>query len=121
MPSGHAPLPSAGRAEDLAVAQVAALVDAQPRDPPAGGFHHVEELFVGVEPDLVGEVEAVGDDAEGAVLVAGDVAVGEIGAERVHPVLDAGRHRDPDAVARIAQHEVHLADRLAVDAVGEHA
>src|SRR5207302_592746 len=47
--------------------------------------------------------------------------IGKIGSKRVHPILDACGHRDPDAILRIAQDEIHLADRLAVDAVGQHA
>jgi len=39
----------------------------------------------------------------------------------VHPVLDAGGDGDPDPVPGVAEHEVHLADGLAVDAVGQHA
>ena len=54
-------------------------------------------------------------------FVAREVPVGEVGAERVHPVLDLGRDRDPDAILRIAQDEVHLADRLAIDLIGQHA
>ena len=65
----------ARRPEDLAVAEIALLVDAQPRDAAAGRFDDVQELFVRIEPDFVGEVEAVGDDAEFAVFVARDVAV----------------------------------------------
>ena len=98
MPSGQAPLPRLAGPKSLAIAHVAALVDAQPGDAAAGRLDDVEELFLGVEPDLVGELEAVGDDAERAVLVPREISVGEVGAERVHPVLDARRHRDPDAV-----------------------
>ena len=121
MPSGQAPLPRLLRPENLALARVAVLIDAQARDAAAGGLDDVQPLLVGVEADLVGEAEAIGHDPELAVVVAREVAIREIGAQRVHPVLDPRGHRDPDAILRIAQHEVDLADRLAVDAIGEHA
>ena len=86
------------RTEDLALDGVARLVDAQPRDAAAGRLDDVEEFLLGVEPDLVREAEAVGDDAKGAVLVAREVAVGQIDAQGVHPVLHPRRDGDPDAV-----------------------
>ena len=99
MPSGHAPLPSDDGPKTSRSCRFPRSSTRSRVMPPPGRLHHVQELFAGVEPNLVGEVKPVRDDAEGAVLVAGDVAVGEIGAQRVHPVLDAGRYRDPDAVA----------------------
>ena len=119
MPSGQAPLPRLARAEDLALDDVALVVDPQAGDAAAGRLDDVEPLLVRVEADFVGEAEAVGDDAERAVLVAGEVAVREVGAQGVHPVLHAGRDGDPDAILRVAQDEVDLADRLAVDGAGE--
>ena len=86
------------RAEDFALDGVPRLVDAQARDAAAGGLDDVEKLLPGVEADFVGEAEAVGHDAERAVFVAREVAVGQIGAQGVHPVLHPRRDRDPDAV-----------------------
>ncbi len=103
------------------MAEAAVGRDAQPRDAPAAGLDDVKPLFLGVEPDLVGEGEPVGHDAQALVVDQGDIAVVDLRADRLHPVLDARRDRDPDAVLRIAQHEIDLADRLAVDAVIEHA
>jgi hypothetical protein len=88
-----------GRTEDFTASNVALGIDAQSRDAAAGGFDHVEIFFRRVEPDLVGEPKAVRDDVDGAVLVAGQIAVGQISSERVHPVLDSRGDRDPDAVA----------------------
>ncbi len=122
MPSGfHAPLPSVfGSRKYFAVGEVALVIHAQAADAAAGGFDDIQELLAGIHADLVGEAEALGHDAEFAVLVARDVAVLEVGAEGVHPVLDLGGNGDPDAVLGIAQDEVHLADGLAVNAVGQH-
>ena len=121
MPSGHAPLPSRVGPKISRCATSPRSSILQPGDAAAGRLDDVEELFVCVEPDFVREPEAVGHDPERAVLVARQVAVRQIGAKRVHPVLDAGGDRDPDAVARITKDEVHLADRLAVDPVRQHA
>src|SRR5260370_37635667 len=45
---------------------------------------------------------------------------GKSGLRACIPVLDLGGDGDPDAIFRIAQNEVDLADRFAVDAVGEY-
>ena len=39
----------------------------------ASGLHHIEKFFLGIEPDIIGEGEAIGDDA--------DMEVGRILAE----------------------------------------
>jgi len=103
--------------QDLAAANVALVVDPQACNAATRGFNHVEKLLVGVESDLVRESKAVGHDPKGAVLVTREVAVRQVGAERVHPVLDGGRDGNPDPIPRITQHEVHFADRFSVDRV----
>ena len=65
------------------------------------------------KPDFVREPEAVGHDAEFAVFVAREISVGQVRAQGVHPVLHLGGDRHPDTVLRVAEHEIHLADRLA--------
>jgi hypothetical protein len=89
------------------------------RDAAARDLDHIDVLFAGVEGDFVGKGEAIGHDAELGVFVAGDVAVPEIGAEGVHPVPDLRGDRDPETVFGIAEDEVHFADGLAVDGIGE--
>jgi hypothetical protein len=83
-------------------------------------FDDVEELFFRIKPDFVGEMKSVSDDAKRAVFVPGDIAIGEIGPQRVHPVLQPRRHGDPNAVLRIAQDEIGFTYRSPVDAIGEH-
>ena len=119
MPSGQAPLPRLLGPKTSTLDGVALLVDSQAGDAAAGRLDDVEPLFFRVEPDFVGEPETVGDDAEGAVLVAREVAVREIDAEGVHPVLHPGRDGDPDAILRVAEDEVDFADRLAVYGAGD--
>ena len=111
-------------AEQLAVAQrhaLRALPHPHAGDVRAGGLDDVEPLFTCVEPDLVGEVKALGHHAQHAALQHGDVAVAHARAGGRGPRVHAGGNGDPHAVLRIAQHEVHLADRLAVDAVHQRA
>src|SRR5690606_7455133 len=50
-----------------------------------------------------------------------DEPVGNAWPDGIHPVPDAGRDSHPQAVPGVAQNEVDLADRVAVDAVMEHA
>src|SRR5690606_8981179 len=47
-------------------------------------------------------------------------AVADIRADRLHPVRDGGRNRQPDPVAAVAPYEVDLADRLAIQPIVEH-
>ena len=56
--------PWSGGTEDLALGEAAVLLNPQPGDAAAGGFHDVKTLLPRVQPDLVGEVEAVGDYPE---------------------------------------------------------
>ena len=58
---------------------------------------------------------------KGAVDIAGDVSVGEIRFEGVHPVLNPGGDGDPDAVLGVTKNEVDFADSLAIDTVGKHS
>lgn len=88
---------------------------------PADGFDDIEEFFLGIESDFICEVKAIGNDVKLAVVVAGDIAVGKIGPQRVHPILNSGRHGNPDPIARIAQDKIHFPDRGTVDAVGQNS
>src|SRR5207244_11226703 len=56
-----------------------------------------------------------------AVYIARNVTILQIGPQSTHPFLQPRGNRDPDTVLGIAQHEVDLADRLAIDAVRQHA
>ncbi len=82
--------PQAGRAKDLPLPQRSVLMDAQPAYAPAGRLNHVHILFLRIHSNLVRKMEAVGDDMKFAVDVACNVAIGEIGLQGVHPVLDPG-------------------------------
>ncbi len=111
---------SVRRPEGFARRDFAPVVDAQPRDAAAGRLDHVEPFLRGIEADFVGEAEAVGDHAQAAFVEHGDIAVGEVRADRLHPVDDAGRDRQPHPSLAVAQHEVDLADGLAVERVRQH-
>src|SRR5437016_5321795 len=101
MPSGHAPLPRRLGPKNL-IARPSVFINAQTRDATVLSLHHVEELLPGVETDLVGEAERIGQDAEPAVFIARQIAIAKVGPQRVHRVLDSRGDRDPDAILRIA-------------------
>jgi hypothetical protein len=103
----------------LALAELAVGRHAKARHTAAGGLDHVKPFLGGIEADLVGKGKAVGDDANTALIHQRHVAVLDAADGGIHPVLDPGRNGDPDAVFGIAQHEVDLADGLAVDPVVE--
>src|SRR5258708_10771816 len=113
-------LSQGARTEDLTFGNVAMLVDSQPCDAAASGLRDVEEFFIRVEADFVGKAKPVGDYAKRPALVSREVAVGQVGAKRVHPVLDSGRYRHPDSVFGVAEDEVDLSHGLAVDRGGEN-
>src|SRR5262249_32636253 len=89
-------------------------------DASTGSLHHVEELLVSIEANLVRETEAIGHDPEFTTFVARDISVSKICPEGVHPVLDASRDRYPQPVLRIPAHEVYFPDRLAANGVSKH-
>ena len=113
-----------GGAEDFAVGEASVIRHPKPGDPAGAGFGHVEPFLASVEPDLVGEVEAVRHDAQAASaclgIVEGDEAVHDGRADRPHPVLRPGRNRKPEPVAAVAQDEIDLADRFAVDRIDQN-
>ncbi len=107
--------------EHFALLRRAVSVDPQPRNAAACGFHDVQELLFRIEANLVGEAKPVGHDAKRPVFITRNVPVGQIGPQRMHPVFQLGGNGDPDSIFRVSQHEVHFADRLAVNGVGEHS
>ena len=74
-------------------------------------------FLVAVETHLIGEMQSVGHDVNAALVVAGDVPVIQVRDQRVDPVLDLGGDGDPEPVLGIAEDEIDLADRRAVDGV----
>jgi hypothetical protein len=87
----------------------------------AGGLDDVQPLLAGIEPQLVGEVEPLGHHAQAVLVQPRDVAVAHASRRGLCPGVDTGVHGDPQTLFRVAQHEVDLADGLAVDAVVQRA
>lgn len=81
------------------------------------GLHDVEPLFRGVEPDLVGADEIVGNQAQTIVVHHRDVAVGGAFVDRPDPGIYPGGHRDPDATPAVGHREVDLAQGLPASSV----
>ena len=78
-----------GGAEDFAVDQPdfawPGLVQPHAGDARAGGFHDVQPLLAGVEPDFVGEVKSVGHHADAAIFDHRHIAVAHaVGKRQVH-------------------------------------
>ncbi len=119
-PVGPRPLPQAGGSKHLAVAQASIFANPQSADTTAGGLHHIHKFFPRIHADFIGEVKAISDDAEFPIDVSCNVAVRQISAQSVHPVLNAGGDGDPDAILRIAQDKVDFTDGLAFDGVGKY-
>src|SRR5205085_198664 len=111
-------LPEIGGTENFALGYIAELVDAQAGDTTPGGFDDIEPLFPGIETDLVRETKAIGDNAKHALVIERHVPVFQVRAQGMHPVLDARRNGDPQAVLGIAEYKVHLPDFATVQAVG---
>jgi hypothetical protein len=63
--------------------------------PPVVSTTYMNSSFC-VEANFVCEVEALGSDVKLAVFIPRYVTVRQIGAQRVHPVFNASRHRNPD-------------------------
>ncbi len=121
MPSGHAPEPNRDGSENFAFLHFAIFADAQAGNAPSRCFDHVQEFLARVEADLIGELETFSHHFHPAILVPRQIAIGEIGAQRLPPILEARGYGKPNAIFRIAKHEINFADGLAIDLVGQHA
>src|SRR5688500_8931948 len=75
------------RPEHFTVHEAAVLEHPQTRDPASTGLGHVQPLLAGVEPDFIGEMESVRDDAQSPLIVQGNEPVDYGGAHGTHPVL----------------------------------
>src|SRR3546814_10101207 len=65
---------------------------AQAGNPLRRGLGHVEPLFLRIEADFVGEVEAVGHHTSALVVDQDDRSVGQITADRIAPRIRSEEH-----------------------------
>src|SRR5882672_9485304 len=101
--------------EGFAVAEPAVRTHPQAGDAARVRLDHVKPLFLRVESNLVGTDEPLSDDANSALIDEADIAVRRLFVDRSGPRHQTSRHREPDAVLRVAQYEIGLAQRLSVD------
>ena len=101
--------------EGFAVRQRTVRARPQARNAPTVGLDDVQPLFAGVEADLVGPAEPVGDDANALLIDESDITVGDLLVDGARPRHEAGGHREPDPILAVAQDEIGLAQRLTID------
>lgn len=99
----------------LACSEGTARTHRVPDQSAAERLDDVEESAGGIEPNLIGIVQAVGNDARAALRDAGDEAIGDVGPPCELPRVSPRADGDPRAAIFIFNREVRRGQRHALD------
>src|ERR1700694_2211376 len=91
---------------------------AKPSDMGAACLDDIKPFLRRIETQLVGKLEAVGNDAQPRAIIECNEAIAHMRTDRPHPILHARAYRYPKPPFGVSEYEIDLSDGHAVNFIG---